>query len=106
MHTEGEEVHVSETEASAGSKEGVVRWVLIIGTVLAIVFLSIIWMTGALTQGDIEEEANVSAKIADQKDGEATDSIVGGSLDDIEAAAPETEMEDGVSVIENDTDGQ
>ena len=26
MHTEGNEVHVSEEEASGGSKEGVVRW--------------------------------------------------------------------------------
>lgn len=49
MHTEDNQIHVSETEASAGSKEGVVRWVLIIGTLLAIALLTIIWVTGALS---------------------------------------------------------
>ena len=42
MHSDGNEVHVSETEASGGSKEGVVRWVLIISILLAIGLLSAI----------------------------------------------------------------
>ena len=63
MHTEGDEIHVDETEASGGSKEGVVRWVLIFGTLLAIGLLSVIWITGALTEGEIEQEATVSGKI-------------------------------------------
>lgn len=65
MEQRGDEVHVTETEASGGSKEGVVRWVLIIGTLLAIVFLTIIWTTGALVQDDGEDsEYNVSNEIA------------------------------------------
>lgn len=47
MHREGDEIHVDDIEASGGSKEGVVRWVLGIGLVLAIATLSIIWITGA-----------------------------------------------------------
>jgi hypothetical protein len=65
MDQRGDEIHASETEASGGSKEGVVRWVLIIGTLLAIITLSAIWMTGAATQpeGD-SSEYNVSNQAA------------------------------------------
>lgn len=48
MHREDDEIHVDDIEASAGSKEGVVRWVLGIGLVLAIATLSFIWITGAV----------------------------------------------------------
>ena len=41
MHKQGEEIHVTDTEASGGSKEGVVRWVLAGGLLLAILLLSI-----------------------------------------------------------------
>lgn len=69
MHTEGNEIHVSEEEASGGSKDGVVRWVLIFGLILAIGALSLIWIGGALSSDDPDaDNANVSAKIAAQKD--------------------------------------
>lgn len=101
MEKQGNEIHVSETEASGGSKEGVVRWVLLIGTLLAIVLLSIIWMTGALTQGDIEEEATMSGIAASQSDadGDDTDSIVG--LEQDSSLTDENRIEDGLEVIEN-----
>ena len=68
MERRGEQIVESETEASAGSKEGVVRWVLIIGLVLAIGFLSIIWMTGALVQDDgPDSETSVSTRIQTQE---------------------------------------
>lgn len=68
MEKRGEEVHVSETEVSGGSKEGVVRWVLIIGLVLAVGFLTIIWVTGAAVQDDgPDSETNVSGTIASEK---------------------------------------
>ena len=102
MHTDGNEVHIDGEEASGGSKEGVVRYVLIIGLVLAIGALSIIWMTGALTQGDVEEEATASGRIASEENGEASDSIVGGELDDLDSAQSQSEMQDGLQVIEND----
>lgn len=102
MHKDGESVHVSEEEASGGSKEGVVRWVLIIGTFLAIAALSIIWITGALSSGDPDaDNANVSAQIAaeqEQQGSSDTDSIVAPTT-----AAPEdqTTVEDGDPVVTN-----
>ena len=74
MRTEGNEVHVSEEEASGGSKEGIVRWVLIFGLILAIGALSLIWITGALSSDDPDaDNANVSAKIAAQKEADRAD---------------------------------
>lgn len=99
MERRGDEIHVETTEASGGSKEGVVRWVLIIGTLLAIVFLSIIWMTGAAFQGDVEEEANVGQIVASESDaeGNSTDSIVSDNVDEMAATpgpAADPEIED------------
>lgn len=64
MHKDGESVHLTEEEASGGSKDGVVRWVLIFGTLLAIVVLSAIWITGAMSNTDPDaDNVNVSAKM-------------------------------------------
>mgnify|MGYP001806265836 FL=1 len=69
MHQHGDEVHATETEASGGSKEGVVRWVLIIGLLLAVGFLTIIWVTGAAVQEDgPDSETSVSNTIAAEQD--------------------------------------
>ncbi|MBX7528576.1 hypothetical protein [Qipengyuania vesicularis] len=78
MHKEGDEVHVSATEASGGSKEGVVRWVLAGGLLLAIILMSVVWIVPAMMQGDVEEEATVSGEIRSMaEEGDGTDSIVG-----------------------------
>ena len=104
MERRGDEVHVETTEASGGSKEGVVRWVLIVGTLLAIILLSVICMTGAAFQGDVEEEATVSGIIASEaEEGDATDSIVSDRLDEVEAPEPAA-ADAPVDTIENDTD--
>lgn len=88
MHKEGEEVHLDETEASGGSKEGVVRWVLAGGLLLAIVLLSVTWIIPALSTGDVEEEGTVSGQISSMEDdGNDTDSIVSDRFDE-ESAAP------------------
>ena len=72
MEQRGEEVHVSETEASGGSKGGVVRWVLIIGTLLAAAFLTIIWTSGALIQDDgADSETSIDGRIATQENAAA-----------------------------------
>ena len=90
-------VHIDEEEASGGSKEGVVRWVLLGGLVLVIALLSVTWIVGAASQGDVEEEATVSGKIQSmEEDGSDTDSVV------TQAPAEErTTTEDGIQVIEN-----
>ena len=50
---------IDQTDAKAGTKEGVVRWVLLISLGLAILALTLIWVTGALTQGPVESQENV-----------------------------------------------
>lgn len=51
-YQEGDEIHIDEEDAAGGSKEGVVRWVLLFSLLAAIVLLSIIWMTGAAQSDD------------------------------------------------------
>jgi hypothetical protein len=46
MEKHGEEIRETEIEASGGAKLGVMRYVLAISILLAIVALSIIWITG------------------------------------------------------------
>lgn len=103
MHTDGEQVHVSETEASGGSKEGVVRWVLVIGLLLAIGLLSIVWMTGAATQGDAEGEATVTGTIQARDDAGGTDSILGmdDDADTIEDTPPGEAADTPLQTVEN-----
>lgn len=100
MHKEGDSVHVSEEEASGGSKDGVVRWVLVIGTLLAIVALSAIWITGALSNSDPDaDNANVSARIAAEDDqAEAAGEPIPPAADE---TGGERSVEDGVPVIAN-----
>ena len=66
MHKQGDEVHIDGVEATGASREGVVRWVLIGGTLLAIVLLSVIWITGALTQDEVESTAQAPERIEAQ----------------------------------------
>ncbi|WP_370031400.1 hypothetical protein [Qipengyuania mesophila] len=103
MHKDGDEIHLDDTEASGGSKEGVVRWVLAGGLLLAIILLSITWIIPALSTGDVEEEGTVSGQISSMEDdGDDTDSIVTDLGDDQTATGDDqTTMEDGVEVIEN-----
>ncbi|MBD59941.1 MAG: hypothetical protein CL808_07465 [Citromicrobium sp.] len=72
------EIHIDEERVTGGSKEGVVRWVLGIGLILAIIALSLIWIVPALTQGDAEEEATVAGTMeaASEDEGDDTDGVV------------------------------
>lgn len=47
MERHGEEVRETAEEARAGSTPGIVRWVLLVSTLLAIVALTLIWTVGA-----------------------------------------------------------
>jgi hypothetical protein len=49
MIRHGEEVEMNTEEASGGQKRGIVRYVLLISTGLAILALTIIWITGSAT---------------------------------------------------------
>ena len=68
METRGQEVHVDMEEARAGSTPHVVRYVLLVSLALAIIALSAIWITGALTDDNPErapsEQSRTSPKDA------------------------------------------
>lgn len=50
MDRQGNEVHVTETEASAGSKPGIVRYVLGISLLLVVAMMSLVWIIGSITR--------------------------------------------------------
>ena len=50
MERHGDEVHVTTTEASAGSTPHIVRYILLISLILAILALSAIWISCALSE--------------------------------------------------------
>ena len=49
MERQGDEVHITTEEARAGETPHIVRYVLAISLLLAIIALSFIWITGALS---------------------------------------------------------
>ncbi len=49
MHKEGDEVHLETDEARSGDTPGVVRYVLVIGLGLAILVLSVVWISEAIS---------------------------------------------------------
>lgn len=63
MHKEGDEIHIDTEEASGGHSSGVVRWVLLIGTLIAIVLMSIVWISGAASSVDDETVGDVSGQV-------------------------------------------
>lgn len=98
MERQGEEVHVETDEVRGGSTPHVVRWILGISLVAVIVLLSAVWIFGAASQGDIEEERTATGMIddsAERSDEEAM--ILQEDATDIEGT-PESAVppEDGV----------
>jgi hypothetical protein len=67
MDQRGDEVHTSSTEATGASREGVVRWVLVVGLLLAAGFLTLIWVTGSLSQDEEDSHQNVGREIGAQQ---------------------------------------
>lgn len=50
MRKIGDEIHLSTVEARSGSTPHIVRFVLVTSLLLAILAMSAIWITGALSQ--------------------------------------------------------
>lgn len=50
MERQGDEVHVSQEEASGGVQPHIVRYVLGISLLLVVVLLSAIWILGSVTR--------------------------------------------------------
>ena len=80
MADESRTVHRTSDEARGGSTPNTVRWVLGISLAAAIIALSAIWMFGAASQSDAEDEANVATRQteaqAQEQQQDSTDSIV------------------------------
>ncbi len=50
MDREGEEVHVSQEEASGGVQPHIVRYVLGVSLLLIVILMSAIWILGSVTR--------------------------------------------------------
>jgi hypothetical protein len=94
MEQQGDEIHIETDEARGGSTPSIVRWILLGSLLLAIVLLSITWITGALSmgeQGSVATETDRKAEAAGTAQ-EATDSIVTEGTDEIEGAVPASDV--------------
>jgi hypothetical protein len=69
MQRIGDETHITSTEASGGVTHHGVRYVLLFSLLLAIVVLSAIWITGALTREDYPSEPPVRVQSVGAKTG-------------------------------------
>lgn len=63
MQDPNRQTRIEEEDAKGGTNEGVVRWVLLISLSLAIAALSIIWITGALSQDPVESAGTTTGRI-------------------------------------------
>ena len=90
MERQGDEVHVETDEARGGSTPNTVRWILIVGLILAIGLLSATWIIGALGMEEEDQHQNVNREILDraEDEGRDTDSIVSDDFNQIEGAEP------------------
>ena len=50
MERQGEEVHVSQEEASGGVQPHIVRYVLGVSLLLIVMLMSLIWILGSVTR--------------------------------------------------------
>ncbi|MDE8650241.1 hypothetical protein [Novosphingobium album (ex Liu et al. 2023)] len=67
MEQHGQEIHIDEEAARGGSTPHIVRYVLIVSMGLAIIALSTIWITGALTGPQTSGEAANPAPAAEMR---------------------------------------
>ena len=99
MERQGDEVHIETDEARGASSPNIVRWILIVSLFAAIALLSIIWITGAATQGEDESSVKVDA-LGGERAAEGTDSIVGEDADELETVEPGDDA--AVPTVENE----
>ncbi|MCP5397034.1 MAG: hypothetical protein H6918_09960 [Sphingomonadaceae bacterium] len=97
MEKVGNEIHLNATEASAGSKEGVVRWILAIGLVLGVLAMSAIWITGAWSHSETSETARLQADSNISASATTLDETGSDNL----TMSGEHEMKDGMEVVDN-----
>jgi hypothetical protein len=89
MERQGDEVHFETDEARGASSPNIVRWVLAISLFAAIALLSVIWITGAATQGGGESAGDDRARVLQEYG--ARGGVLSSSADDADriSDAPE-----------------
>jgi len=97
MDQRGDEIHSSTTEASGGSREGVVRWVLVIGLLLVVVLFAVIVMigTGSQDNGDDSHFNKNNEILHDRKADEARGEPTMPAFESGTTAAPTTSATPG-----------
>ncbi|WP_159977069.1 MULTISPECIES: hypothetical protein [unclassified Novosphingobium] len=65
METRTQEVHIDEEDARSAETPGVVRYVLMISLALAIIALSVIWLTGSLSTPETGGTADTAKAVAE-----------------------------------------
>ncbi|MET1754266.1 hypothetical protein ABVV53_02140 [Novosphingobium sp. RD2P27] len=68
MENEGREVHIERNDARAGSTPHIVRYVLLIGLGLAIVALTVVWVTGAMNANQSGSRYDDSVRAAAEQE--------------------------------------
>lgn len=59
---------IDQVDAKAGSREGVVRWVLLISLSLTIIAFAVIVISGALSQDPVEGQQNAQRRAEEQRE--------------------------------------
>ncbi|WP_271078580.1 hypothetical protein [Aurantiacibacter sp. MUD61] len=59
-YKKGEEIHIEDDDAMAAQSTGHLRWILAVSLLAALALMSAIWIFGAFSQGDAEEEITMS----------------------------------------------
>lgn len=59
---------IDQVDAKAGSREGVVRWVLLISLGLTILAFAVIVISGALSQDPVESQQNAHRRAQEQRE--------------------------------------
>jgi hypothetical protein len=96
------EFHMETDEARGASTEGVVRWVLAIGLLLAIIGMSLAWILPAVNRDGKTKHVSVSGQInAAKSDGSDTDSIVDTSASTLPNATSTNGTEGGVPTVDS-----
>lgn len=102
MERRDNHVELDEIEASSGSKEGVVRWMLLGGLVLAIILLSITWIVPAMMHEDYAPgETEASTAMPGDNPNSNDDFPTDMGNDQHATGGKKPVEEDGLEVIEN-----
>ena len=75
MTDKDDAIHIEDDDARAAETTGAMRYVLGISLVLAAAAMTIAWVSGALSQGDVESEATVTGTNEAQADGDTAKAL-------------------------------